>query len=63
MRVGTVGIVTRGSQIAAELLVITVTWLYTYWWRSHQERDIHVGPSISSFLMYNGEFCPCLCIN
>lgn len=49
-----VSVICRGSQLAAELLVIGVTWWYTY--RSYRIRKgIEIGNTISSFLLYNGK--------
>ncbi len=46
--------VTRGSQLAAELLVVGITWWYTY--QSYRIRKgINLGKTISSLLLYNGE--------
>lgn len=49
-----VSAVFRGSQFAAELLVVGITWYYT-----HQsyfiQRGISLGNTISSLLLYNGE--------
>ena len=50
--------VTRGSQIAAELLVVCIIWWYTY--QSYKlyriRKGIKIGQSISSLLLYNGKF-------
>ncbi|KAI1782330.1 hypothetical protein LXA43DRAFT_957545, partial [Ganoderma leucocontextum] len=45
--------VLRGSQFAAELLVIGITWWYTY--RSYRiQKGVNLGKTISSLLVYNG---------
>ncbi len=47
-------VVTRGSQFAAELLAVGITWWYTY--RSYRIRkEVNLGKPISSLLVYNGE--------
>ena len=47
-------VVIRTSQFAAELLVVGITWWYTY--RSYRIRTgFIVGKPISSLLVYNGE--------
>lgn len=46
-------VVTRGSQFAAELLAVGITWWYTY--RSYRIRkEVNLGKPISSLLVYNG---------
>lgn len=46
--------VNRVSQLAAELLVVGITWWYTY--RSYRIRKgVKLGKTISSLLFYNGE--------
>ncbi|PIL32838.1 hypothetical protein GSI_04955 [Ganoderma sinense ZZ0214-1] len=48
-----INVVWRVSQFAAELLVISITWWYTY--RSYRIRKgIKLGKTISSLLIYNG---------
>ncbi|KAM5545111.1 hypothetical protein V8D89_001222 [Ganoderma adspersum] len=43
----------RGSQFSAELLVVGITWWYTY--QSYRIRKgIKIGKSMGSFLFYNG---------
>ena len=51
----TVWVVTiRGPQLAAELLVIGITWWYTF--QSYRiQKNIKMGKTISSFLLHNGE--------
>lgn len=44
---------TRVSQFAAELLVVSITWWYTYW--SYRIQGVKLGRTISSFLFYNGQ--------
>ena len=47
-------IITRASQLLAEVLVIGVTWWYTY--QSYRIRKgIKLGKTISTLLIYNGE--------
>ncbi|PIL32850.1 hypothetical protein GSI_04967 [Ganoderma sinense ZZ0214-1] len=49
----TVFIVTRGSQLLAELLVVGITWWYTY--QSYRIRQgVELGKTVSSLLLYNG---------
>lgn len=49
-----VTIVARVSQLLAELLVVSITWWYTY--QSYRiKKGIKFRNSISSFLIYNGE--------
>ena len=51
-------LVLRVSQLAAELLVVSITWWYTYHWQLYNVRKdsgIKYGASIGSFLVYNGE--------
>ncbi|KAI1784391.1 hypothetical protein LXA43DRAFT_1101431 [Ganoderma leucocontextum] len=46
-------VVWRGSQLAAELLVVGITWWYSY--QSYRMRKgIKLGKTISSLLIYNG---------
>lgn len=46
-------IVTRGSQLAAEMLVVGITWWYSY--QSYRiKRGIKLGKTVSSLLLYNG---------
>ena len=48
-------IIARVSQLMAELLVIGVTWWYTY--QTYRiRRGIKLGKTISSLLFYNGNF-------
>lgn len=47
-------IIFRGSQLAVELLVIGITWWYTYRWHRLQS-GVKLGETISSLLIYNGE--------
>ncbi|KAI1784400.1 hypothetical protein LXA43DRAFT_1101438 [Ganoderma leucocontextum] len=48
-----VNVVWRGSQLAAELLVVGITWWYSY--QSYRIRKgINLGKTISSLLIYNG---------
>ncbi|KAM5545062.1 hypothetical protein V8D89_001173 [Ganoderma adspersum] len=43
----------RGSQLAAELLVIGITWWYSY--QSYRLRKgLNIGNTVSSLLLYNG---------
>lgn len=50
-----VTVVIRGSQFAAELLVIGITWWYSY--QSYRIRKgVKLGRTISSLLLYNGTF-------
>ncbi|KAI1782262.1 hypothetical protein LXA43DRAFT_1104450 [Ganoderma leucocontextum] len=47
------GVAWRGAQLAAELLVVGITWWYSY--QSYRMRKgIKLGRTISSFLLYNG---------
>lgn len=47
-------IIARASQLMAELLVIGVTWWYTY--QTYRiRRGIKLGKTISSLLFYNGK--------
>ena len=51
-------LVLRVSQLAAELLVVSITWRHTYHWQLYNVRKdsgIKYGASIGSFLVYNGE--------
>ncbi|KAI1784403.1 hypothetical protein LXA43DRAFT_1101440 [Ganoderma leucocontextum] len=46
-------VVWRGSQLAAELLVVGITWWYSY--QSYRiQKGIKIGKTISSLLIYNG---------
>ncbi|KAM5545284.1 hypothetical protein V8D89_001395 [Ganoderma adspersum] len=46
-------VITRASQLAAELLVVVITWWYTL--KSHRLlKGVKLGKTISSFLLYNG---------
>ena len=54
MPLDTVNLVTRGSQLAAELLVVAITWWYTYQSYHVWKDGIKVGRSLSSLLIYNG---------
>ncbi|KAM5545061.1 hypothetical protein V8D89_001172 [Ganoderma adspersum] len=48
-----VSVVFRGSQFAAELLVIGITWWYTY--QSYRiRRSVDLGRTLGSLLLYNG---------
>ncbi|KAI1786620.1 hypothetical protein LXA43DRAFT_1099016 [Ganoderma leucocontextum] len=47
-------LVTRVSQLAAELLVVGMTWWYTYQSYRIRKDGIKLGKSISSLLIYNG---------
>ncbi|KAI1786614.1 hypothetical protein LXA43DRAFT_1109322 [Ganoderma leucocontextum] len=48
-----VNVVKRASQFAAELLVVGITWWYTY--QSYRIRKgVNLGKTISSLLFYNG---------
>ena len=49
-----VTLVTRASQLAAELLVVLITWWYTYQSYRLRRSGIKVEKSISSLLVYNG---------
>ncbi|KAI1786613.1 hypothetical protein LXA43DRAFT_897616, partial [Ganoderma leucocontextum] len=47
-------VVLRGSQLTAELLVVSITWWYTY--QSYRIRKgVNLGKTVSSLLVYNGE--------
>ena len=50
--------VSRASQIAAELLVIIITWWYTYQSYRMRKGGLKLGESISSLLIYNGKSSP-----
>ena len=54
----TVNLVSRASQLAAELLVVSVTWWYTYKSYRTLKVGVKVGQSLSSILVYNGELPP-----
>ncbi|PIL32837.1 hypothetical protein GSI_04954 [Ganoderma sinense ZZ0214-1] len=46
--------VARASQIAAEMLVVSITWWYSY--QSYRIRKgVELGKTISSLLVYNGD--------
>ena len=50
----TVPAITRASQILAEILVVGITWCYTY--QSYRiKRSVKFGRTTSSLLFYNGE--------
>lgn len=50
-----VSIVIRGSQFLSELLVVAITWWYTY--QSYRIRKgLKLGKTISSLLFYSGEW-------
>ena len=50
-----VTVIARASQLVAELLVVGITWWYTY--KAYQIREgIELGKTVSSFLFYNGKF-------
>ncbi|KAM5545174.1 hypothetical protein V8D89_001285 [Ganoderma adspersum] len=49
-----VNLVTRGSQLMAELLVVAITWWYTYQSYHIWKDSIKIGKSLSSLLIYNG---------
>ncbi|KAM5545119.1 hypothetical protein V8D89_001230 [Ganoderma adspersum] len=49
-----VTLVTRASQLAAELLVIIITWWYTYQSYRLRKHGIKGAKTISSLLVYNG---------
>lgn len=52
--IGSVEFVTRASQFLAELLVVGITWWYTY--QSYRIRQgVELGKTVSSLLLYNGE--------
>ena len=47
-------VISRASQLAAELLVVGITWWYTF--RSYRIRKgIDIGKTFGSLLLYNGE--------
>ncbi|PIL32969.1 hypothetical protein GSI_05087 [Ganoderma sinense ZZ0214-1] len=54
MPVGTVNLVSRAAQLAAELLVVAITWWYTYQLYHVWQDSLKVGRSFSSLLIYNG---------
>ncbi|PIL32856.1 hypothetical protein GSI_04973 [Ganoderma sinense ZZ0214-1] len=51
-------LITRASQLAAELLVIIITWWYTFQSYRLRKHGIKGAKSISSVLVYNGEWFP-----
>ena len=51
----TVNLVSRASQLASELLVVTITWWYTYRAYRILKVGVKLGQSLSSLLVYNGE--------
>ena len=48
-------LVSRASQLAAELLVVVITWWYTYQSYHVWKDSITIGRSLSSLLVYNGK--------
>ncbi|KAM5545178.1 hypothetical protein V8D89_001289 [Ganoderma adspersum] len=50
-----VNLVSRASQLAAELLVVVITWWYTYQSYHVWKDGLKLGRSLSSLLIYNGE--------
>ncbi|KAI1782329.1 hypothetical protein LXA43DRAFT_1187693 [Ganoderma leucocontextum] len=53
MVVDPINIVARASQLTAELLVVVITWWYSY--QSYRIRKgINLGKTVSSLLIYNG---------